>query len=52
MEGDMLKSALTALLAMIIVGLWVIATVQTVRIFYDLATLQVEHDLKLAYSPP
>jgi hypothetical protein len=49
-KGDMLKNALAVLLMMIFVGMSVIATVQTVRIVYDLALLQVEHDLKVASS--
>jgi hypothetical protein len=48
----MLKSALAVLLMMIFVGMSAIATVQTVRVIFDLVLLQVEHDLELAYVLP
>jgi hypothetical protein len=52
MESNMLKNALFVLLMLCFIGLSAIATVQTVRIFYHVAMLQVEHDRMLAYVQP
>ena len=52
MEGNMLKNALLVLLMLCFISLSAIATVQTVRIFYHLALLQVEHDSLSAYVQP
>ena len=48
----MLKNALFVLLMMCFIGLSAIATVQTVRIFYHVVLLQVEHDRMSAYVQP
>jgi hypothetical protein len=47
-----LKNSLLVLSIIILLGMWVIATVEAVQIFYDLAQLQVEHDLMLTYNEP
>jgi hypothetical protein len=46
------KNLLIVLLIMIFVGTSAFATIYMVRTFYDLALLQAEHDLILAYPTP
>jgi hypothetical protein len=52
MEGNMLKNALFVLLMLCFIGLSAIAAIQTVRVFYHVALLQVEHDHMSAYVQP
>jgi hypothetical protein len=52
MKGHMLKNALFVLLMACFIGLSAIATVQTFRVFYQLALVQVEHDLMSVHARP